>query len=261
MANPIFNNSPVFKSGGGTSPQAGDTRTLQAQFDAPAVDPGRMSYDGVLFKAVGLFAIVLASAIGVGTFAPGLAFPLLIGALVMMLIAMFRKGARSPLFYSATLAMYGGAAGGISVFYEQEYNGIIMHAMIATACVFAASLAVYKSGRIRDISKIRKFIAIALPAVIVLLIVNVVMVMVSGPQASILEANLPGTNIPLGLLLSIFLIGLGAFMLISDFDFVDTGVRTGLPAAYEWTAAFGLVFTTVWIYIQMLRLLSYLRGR
>lgn len=259
MANPVFNNSSEFKSGGAVSAQASDPRTLQAQFDAPST--GEMTYDGVLSKALGLFAIVLVSAIAVGVLAPGLAFPLLIGALVMMLIAMFRKGVRSAGFYAATLAMYGGAAGGISVFYEQQYNGIIMHAMIATACVFAASLAVYKSGRIRNINKIRKFIAIALPAVIVLLIVNVVMVMVSGPEASVLEANLPGTNIPLGLLLSVFLILLGAFMLISDFDFVDTGVRTGLPKPYEWMAAFGLVFTTVWIYIQMLRLLSYLRGR
>lgn len=260
MANPVFNNLPEFKSGGAPA-QASDPRTLQAQFDAPAVDPGRMSYDGVLAKSFGLFAIVVVSAIAVGTLAPGLTIPLLIGALVMMLIAMFRKGTRSGGFYAITLAMYGGAAGGLSVMYESLYGGIILHALIATACVFAASLAVYKSGRVRNIAKVRKFIAIALPAVILFLIANIVMVMISGPEASVLEANVPGTDIPLGLLLSVFLILLGAFMLISDFDFVDTGVRSGLPKAYEWTAAFGLVFTTVWIYIQMLRLLSYLRGR
>ncbi len=263
MANPVFNNDKAFKNT--YRGDASATGTLSPQPSAPSVpgfgDSSVMSYDGVLAKALGLFAFAVVAALGVGILAPFLAFPFLIGALVLMLVAVFRKGAPAPGLYIATIGLYGGAAGGISRFYEVEYNGIIMHALVATACLFAVTLAVYKSGRIRNVAKIRKFVAIALPAVIVLLIANLVMVLISGPQASVFEANLPGTNIPLGLILSLFLILLGAFMLIGDFDFVDTGVRNGLPKAYEWTAAFGLVFTTVWVYIQMLRLLSYLRGR
>jgi uncharacterized YccA/Bax inhibitor family protein len=63
-----------------------------------------------------------------------------------------------------------------------------------------------------------------------------------------------------GILIGLFAVGLAAFCLILDFDFIEQGVRNGLPARFAWTAAFGLTVTLVWLYIEMLRLLAILRG-
>ena len=263
MANPVFKNEKAFQAGSSVSQQAPDPTTLQPQFAPPAgfeVDPGRMSHDGTLFKAFALFLMAAASATAVAFLAPALAFPLSLGAFVFSLVVAFRRKAPSVPLYVITLALWGGAAGGLSAFYEAAYNGIVMHALLATATVFAVSLAVYKSGRIRNIGKVRKFLAIAVPAYVVFSLVDVGMVMFLD-QSSVRDATLPGSDFPLGILLSAFAILVGAFMLISDFDFVDNGVRNGLPKVYEWTAAYGLVFAVIWIYIEMLRLLSYLRGR
>jgi uncharacterized YccA/Bax inhibitor family protein len=222
-------------------------------------DDGTMGYDGVLSKAFGLFVLAAGAAIAVALLAPGLALPLSAGAFVTSLIVAFRRKAPSVPLYVITLTLWGGAAGGISAFYEAAFNGIVLHALLATATVFAVSLAVYKSGRIRNFGKINKFLMIAVPAIVIFSLVDVGMVMMGGD--SVRDATIGGSSIPWGLIISGFAIVVGAFMLMSDFNFVDTGVRNGLPKIYEWTAAYGLVFAVIWIYVEMLRLLSYLRGR
>ena len=65
---------------------------------------------------------------------------------------------------------------------------------------------------------------------------------------------------PLGFAIGLFAVGLAAFMLILDFDFAEQGVKNGIPERYAWLAAFGLVVTLVWLYIEMLRLIAILRG-
>lgn len=259
MANPVFNNTKQFQANASTPPVGFDLEPQPGIGVPQGADV--MTYDGVLVKAASFFMLAVAVAVAVGMFAPYEAiFPIAIAAFVMSLVSMFaaRKEPKPGLF-AVTIALYGGAAGGISRLYESQWSGIILQALIATAVVFAVSLAVYKSGRVRNMPKIRKFLAIAIPAYVVFSIINVAMVWTGGPD--IRAMNIPGTSIPLGIILSLFAIALGAFMLISDFDFVDNGVRNGLPAKWEWTASYGLVFSIIWIYIEMLRLLSYLRGR
>lgn len=256
MANPVFTQNEQFQRG----------RTVG--FDLPAEDrrgvgviggpSDVMTYEGTIFKAAALFLLAGASAVLVGMLAPGLAMPLVVAAFVMSLIVAFTASKQPrPVLQAVTLALYGGAVGGISVFYEDTYGGIILQALIGTAIVFAVSLAVYRSGRIRDMRKVNRFLMIAMPAYVIFSLVNVAMVWLGG--FNMREVEIAGTGVPLGLVLSILAIGIGAFMLISDFDFVANGVRNGLPAQWEWTAAYGLVFATIWIYLEMLRLLGYLR--
>jgi len=251
VANPVFNNSKAFQSG----PPVG--------FEAPSVPgvtplDGRMTYDGTIAKAASLFLLATASAVLVGMFAPGLAMPLMIVGFVLALIVMFttRKGPK-PALMATTIAVYGGAVGGISVFYEASYGGIILQSLVGTAVVFAVSLLVYRSGRIRNMAKVNKFLMIAAPAYVVFSLINVAMVSFGG--FNMREVQIGGLGVNLGLVLSLFAITVGALMLISDFDFVANGVRNGLPAQWEWTAAYGLVFAIIWIYLEMLRLMSYLR--
>lgn len=252
MANPAFTNNKAFRADG---PQyVGFNEDL-----APGIQPqGTMSYDGVIVKAASLFLLAVASAVLVGMFVPQLAFPLSMAAFMMSLVVIFgTKNEPKPALYAVTIALYGGAVGGLSAFLENEWSGIILQALIATAVVFAVSLAVYKSGRVRNIRKINRFLAIAVPSYVIFSLVNVAMVWFGGPNVR--EATLPGTGVPLGLILSAVAIFIGALMLISDFDYVDNGVRNQIPAKWEWAAAYGLVFAIIWIYLEMLRLLSYLR--
>jgi uncharacterized YccA/Bax inhibitor family protein len=253
VANPVFTNSKQFQHRDDPQPVGFDLEPM------PGLEaPDRMSYDGVLIKSASYFLLAVAAAVVMGMYFAQYTFIVAIAAFVMSLVVVFRSRAEpKPGLYAITLALYGATAGGISQIYESVWAGIILQALIATAVVFACSLAVYKSGRVRNIAKIRKFLFIAVPAYVIFSLANVVMVMVGGPD--IREMDLPGTSIPLGLIISLFAIAVGALMLISDFDFVDNGVRNGLPSKWEWAAAYGLVFSIIWIYIEMLRVLSYLR--
>lgn len=256
MANPVIKNTPAFQQRAQMAPP------LPGQEQTPYAQPyggDVMTYDGVLLKSVAYFLLAAASATVVGMFAPFLAFPLFGVAFILSLVVSFGVKRPAPVLYGFVLAAWGGAVGGASAYYEQAFNGIILQALLATATVFAITLGVYKSGRVRNIGKVRKFLAIAVPSLVVFYLINLGVSWFGG--VNVLDANLPGSSIPLGLIISLFAIVVGAFMLISDFDFVDNGVRNGAPAVFEWTAAYGLVFAIVWIYIEMLRLLSYLRGR
>ena len=256
MANPVFNNTKQFQRSEDGKPVGFD---LAPPSDAGLyTEPDRMSYDGVLLKSAAYFLLALAAAVVTGMFFPQFTGIISLAAFAMSLVVFFRARVEpKPGLYAITLVLYGATAGGISRFYEGVWSGIIVQALIATGVVFVSSLIVYKSGRVRNMPKIRKFLFIAIPAYVIFSIVNVVMVMFGGPD--IREMNLPGTSIPFGLILSLFAIALGAFMLISDFDFVDNGVRNGIESKWEWAAAYGLVFSIIWIYIEMLRLISYLR--
>ena len=193
-------------------------------------------------------------------FAPGLAMPLMVVGFILSLVVMFTtKNGPKPALMAVTVAIYGGAVGGVSVFYEAAYGGIILQSLIATAVVFGVSLAVFRSGKIRNMGKVNKFLSIAAPAYVIFSLINIAMVSFGG--FNMRNVEIAGMGVNLGLFLSLFAITIGAFMLISDFDFVANGVRNGLPAQWEWTAAYGLVFAIIWIYLEMLRLMSYLRGR
>lgn len=254
MANPVFSQTEQFKPGstvGFDLPADGTESPLTGE------STGRMTYEGVIVKAATLFLLAAGAAVIVGMFFPDISPALGMAAFVMSLVVAFGTSKPSPALYSITLTLWGGAVGGLSVRYEAAYGGIILQAVMGTAVVFAVALAVYRSGRIRDMRKVNRFLMIAVPAYVVFSLIN--LAMVTFGDFNMREVTITGTNIPFGLVLSIFAIAVGAFMLISDFDFVANGVRKGLPSQWEWTAAYGLVFAIIWIYLEMLRLLGYLR--
>jgi len=252
VANPVFNNTKEF---GASTPVGFDPAVQRSGIEDRS---DRMTYEGTIAKAASMFLVAAASAVLVGMFVPGLTLPISLAAFVMSLVVAFgTRHQPKPGLMTVTIALFGGAAGGMSVYYEAAYGGIILQALIATAVVFASALTAYRMGWIRGSKKINKFLAIAVPAYVVFSLVNVAMVMFGG--FNMREVEIGGLGVNLGLILSLFAIAIGALMLISDFDFVENGVIKGLPAKWEWSAAYGLVFAIIWIYIEMLRLLSYLR--
>jgi len=149
---------------------------------------------------------------------------------------------------------YGFAVGAISKGYETFYNGIVLQAVLATASVFGVMLLLYRTRIIKVTDKFRRVVIFATLGVMVLYVGSFIF--------SLFGGSLPflnGDNMALSIAFSVFVCGLAAMNLALDFDFIERATNSGMPKAYEWVAALGLVVTLVWLYLELLRLLSYLR--
>ena len=159
--------------------------------------------------------------------------------------------AQAPLvlLYSAAMGI---ALGGITGLLENLYNGIALQAVVGTAGVFVGMLVVYKTGAVRVTPRFTKWLMGALVGVVILMLFNLVMGLF-GVDTGLRSGG------PLAIIFSIVVIGVAAFSLLLDFDQADRAIRSGAPASFAWYVAFGLMTTLVWLYIEILRLLSYLR--
>jgi uncharacterized YccA/Bax inhibitor family protein len=147
--------------------------------------------------------------------------------------------------------------GAISRAYETYYDGLVVQAAGMTLAVFAVMLVLYRTGVIRVTERFRKIVVTATIGVMVFYGITMLVRLFAGPGSVSFLAS-PSL---LGIAFSIFVAGLAAFNLALDFDFIERGVRQGLEKDYEWYAAFGLLITIIWLYLEMLRLLAKLRQR
>ena len=148
---------------------------------------------------------------------------------------------------------YGVMVGAISGFYEMEFEGIVSQAILATLGVFVAVLVAYATGLIKVTGKFVMTIMLAMAGIFVMYLVAWI--------ATIFGADLFFWNepTPLGIGVSIIIAIVAALSLAIDFAFIDRGSQAGLPKQMEWYGAFALLSGLVWLYINMLRLLSLLR--
>ena len=145
----------------------------------------------------------------------------------------------------------------ISKLFECLYDGIVVQAVIGTFAAAAVTLAAYKFFNIRVTPKFRKVVIIATIAFAVALLINFLLSL-----AVSISAWLTAVPARSACWLSVFsLLGatLAVLNLVLDFDYIEQGVAMGAPASESWRGAFGLTVTMVWLYIEILRLLSYIR--
>ena len=128
-----------------------------------------------------------------------------------------------------------------------------MQAVIGTFGVFAGMLVVYKTGAIRVTPKLTRWMIGALVGVLVLSLANLVAYFFMSDGLGLRAGG------PLAIVFSLVVIGVAAFSLLLDFDMADEAIRRGAPAKFAWYIAFGLLVTVVWLYLEILRLLSYFR--
>jgi uncharacterized YccA/Bax inhibitor family protein len=258
--NPVFNRSKAFSQKGYATFNDAPTATagqLDQMYTAPSatsVDTGRMTMDDVVIKTGLMFAVLLPlAALNYVIASPLLTFGGVIVGLVLGLIVSFKQSTNAALIlaYAAAEGLF---IGGISQAFESQWNGIVPQAVLGTLAVFGVALAAYKSGMVRATPKFRKTVLIAMGGYLVFCLVNLVVMMAGGGGEFGLRQG------PLGFAIGLFAVGLAAAMLILDFDFAEQGVKNGIPERYSWLAAFGLVVTLVWLYIEMLRLIAILRG-
>jgi uncharacterized YccA/Bax inhibitor family protein len=215
-----------------------------------------MTMDDVVTKTGITFLVTVLSAAFTWAVLPedlawGLAVPAVLVALVLGLVISFKQIA-NPAATLAYGALYGIALGAISEAFNNVYPGIVMQAIIGTFGVFAGMLVIYKTGAIRVTPKLTRWVVGAGIGVLVLMLANLV--------AGFFGANLGlRDGGPLAIVFSLAVIGVAAFFLLLDFDMADEAIRRGAPAKFAWYIAFGLLVTVVWLYIEILRLLSYFR--
>jgi uncharacterized YccA/Bax inhibitor family protein len=258
--NPVFNNSKAFSQKGYATFNDAPTATagqLEDMYAAPAatgVDTGRMTIDDVVVRTGLMFAVLLPLAAAAYFLDnPILTFGGAIAGLVLGLTVSFKQSTNAVLILSYAAAE-GLFVGGISRLFEERWPGIVATAVVATMCVFAVTLVAYTSGKVRATPKFKRTVLIAMGGYLVFCLVNLVVMLFGGGGDFGLRSGW------FGIAISLVAVGLAAAMLILDFDFAEQGVKNGLPERYSWLAAFGLVVTLVWLYVEMLRLIAILRG-
>ena len=245
---------------------------LEAQYQAPSAtnaDMRRMTYDDVIIRTAGMFAIILATGaiswnlvtsidettLGLGVMAM---FVGLIGSLALGLVNAFKREP-SPALILAYAAFEGLLLGGFSGFMEARYEGIVVQAVLATLATFGAMLAAYSYGGFRVQGRFRRVVVVATFGYMIFSLINFVLMVTGATTGAWGLRSLTIMGIPLGVPLGILAVILASFFLAIDFESIENGVRNGLPRRYAWAGAFGLVLTIVWLYVEFLRLLSYFR--
>lgn len=177
-----------------------------------------------------------------------------IGGLVFALVTIFKKE-WSPITAPVYALCEGLVLGGISALLERSYPGIAIQAMGLTFGVTAVMLMLYRTGILRATPKFTVGVVAATGGIFLVYMVDLVL--------GIFGRHVPLLNSagPWGIGLSVVIVIIAALNLILDFDFVETGVHARAPKYMEWYGAFGIMVTLVWMYLEILRLLSKMRQR
>ena len=224
---------------------------------------GAMTMQGTVDKTAILLAVVIFTAIWPWRLFfesrnPELLLPWLgigaIGGFVVAMITIFKKTwapATAPIY----AACEGLVLGSTSALFELRYPGIVLRSVALTFGVLLTLLVAYRSGAIRATPGFRRGV-IAATGAIVLVYVGSFVLGLFGVNLGFLNSSGP-----IGIGISLVVVGVAALNLVLDFDFIEQGAKSGAPKYMEWYGAFGLLVTLVWLYLEILRLLAKLNDR
>lgn len=145
--------------------------------------------------------------------------------------------------------------GAISAHFEAMYPGLVMRAVLLTFSVMFALLFLYKMRIVKATQRFRTILVSATAGIAIAYLITFIISLFG------VKMNFMYTGGSLGLIVSLVVVGVAALNLVLDFDFIENGAESNLPAYFEWYAAFGLMVTLVWLYIEILRLLAIVAGR
>ena len=225
----------------------------------PAAPPTgtAMTLDDVVVKTVLMLGILGASAAAAWVLVPdaltGVAW---IGAavvgLVLGLIISFSRMA-NPALVVAYSIVEGVFVGMVSKTFDTFYDGIVLQAVVATFGVFFLMAVIYKARIIRATPKFARIMVAIIAGLFGVMLINLVLALF-GVNTHLRDGS------PLAIGFSLVCIVVAALSFVLNFAEIEEGVRMGLPQRYSWTAAFGIVVGLVWLYLEILRLLSYFQG-
>ena len=219
-----------------------------------------MTIEGVAEKT-GLLLIItaptaLATAFSMPESAP-LIFLCALGGFIMAMVIIF-SGSKNPVLICTYAALEGLVIGGLTWYVEVGLNlpGIGIAAAILTFMILGGMLAIYRAGLISWDRNLAIAVGSSLFAIIMIYIFSFV-----GAVTGWFHVPYIHGSGPVGIGFSLFVIGIGALCLVADFDIIDKGGERGAPKQMEWRAAFGLMITLIWLYIEVLELLAKVASR
>lgn len=268
-SNPVFQRSEGFNGKGGTT--YADVGSSPITHETYGARTGRMTIDTVVQKTGFTLGVVVLVAAATWVMTGNLfhtdgtldttvsqrLYVLVIvgsfGGLALSLVNSFKR-VISPGLVIAYAAFEGLAVGAFSKVMENAFGGgVVIGAVVGTVAAVAGTLTAYKVFDIKVSDRFRKFVVAAMFGFVAVTLFDFLL--------SLFHADLGINNLNgIGLVSSFIGLGIGVLMLILDFDYVERGVAAGLPEHESWRAAFGLTVTIVWIYVELLRIISALRN-
>lgn len=230
-------------------------KTFQNVDQTTASQQGAMTVSGTINKTIMLFLILLVGA-SISWYQPSQLFIWggAIGGFIVAMVTIFKKQ-WAPFTAPVYAGLEGLFLGAISVMYEAAYSGIVYNAILLTLGVFAAMLLAYRSGLIEVTKKFRTGVVAATGGIFLVYLASIVLSFF-GIEVSLIH----GTGL-MGIGFSLIIVGVAALNLVLDFDMIEKGAQANAPKYFEWYTSFGLMITLVWLYIEILRLLSKLQRR
>ena len=226
--------------------------------DAPwwdGYESNMMTIEGVAEKT-GLLLLITATTALVTAFSMPDSAPLILlgafGGLIVALIVIF-SGSNNSMLICTYAALEGLVIGGMPWFFEVglDLPGIGILAAFLTFMILASMIAIYRAGLIRWDRNLAIPVYSSLYAIILIYIFSII-----GAVTGLFQVPYIHDATPAGIAFSLFVVGIGALCLVADFDFIERGVQMGAPKQLEWRAAFGLMVTLIWLYLEILELLA-----
>ena len=215
-------------------------------------DSNMMTMEGTAEKTGILLILIATTAIATAMFMPASAPLVFLGAItgfILALVIIF-TGSTNPVLISTYAILQGLVLGGITWIYEIYFPGIGILAVVLTLGILGAMLVIYRAGLISWSKNLQIAVYSSLSAIVLIYLVDIIGLFLGFRVPVIHEAS------PLGILFSLFVVGIASLCLVADFDFIERGVERGAPKQLEWRAAFGLMVTLIWLYLEILELLA-----
>ena len=242
--------NPVMTQNFWSNIQGQNTMTLQGRI-------GKLAYLlGVVTLTAFIAAYVALDALAAGNTSviSGMTWGGLLGGIVVALILMFMRPENPGALMTIYAVLQGMFVGSISLIFEAFYSGIIIQAAFGTLFITGGMLIIYSSRLIRPTPTFNKVIYSLVGAIMMLYFVSIFFTLLTPFEVPFLHSSGP-----LGIGLTVFILCVAALSLITDFGFIESGVKWQAPKNAEWWGAFGVLVTIIWIYIEMIRLLSKIR--
>ena len=243
--------------------------SYEAMMNAPAadaVDRGTMTFDDVVVKSIMCFGLLLVGATAgwmTGIVAMGLALVLFFAScavtLGLALFIQFSKKIRPGAIVTYSL-IEGFSLGVISYTFEAYFPGIVISAVLATLVVIGTTLAAFMMGFVRNSSTLTRVAGIGSVAFFFYYLVTFAL-SVTGMVDMRAVNNTTVFGIPLGVIIGVLAVFIGVLCLVRDFDAVKVGVASNVPEKYSWLCTFAIMTDVIWIYLEILKILSYLMRR
>ena len=243
--------------------------SYEAMMNAPAadaVDRGAMTYDDVVVKSLICFGLLLVGAVagwmtGIVALSAAMlvAFAACAVTLGLALFIQFSKKVRPGAIVVYSL-VEGFVLGALSCAFEMMYPGIVVSAVLATLVVIGVTLGAFTMGFVRNSNTLTRVAGIGSFAFFIYYSLSILL---SGTGLVDMTAvrNTPVFGIPLGVIIGLLAVFIGVLCLVRDFDAVKVGVNAGVPVKYSWLCTFAIMTDVIWIYLEILKILSYFMRR